>query len=107
MAIRKGKNMHRKSVLVTLFALSGFVAHAEAPPERAASRGELLYSTHCIACHDVEVHWRDKKIVTDPASLLTEVSRWQEAGKLGWGSEDIAEVARYLAATQYPHFKRD
>ena len=102
-----GKNIQRKLVLAALFALSGLVVHAEAPPESAASRGELLYSTHCIACHDVEVHWRDKKLAIDRASLLAEVSRWQEVGRLGWGSEDIAGVARYLAVTQYPRIKRD
>lgn len=30
-----------------------------------AVRGELLYATHCIACHSDKVHWRDKKLVTD------------------------------------------
>ena len=33
-----------------------------APSARSQSRGELLYSTHCIACHTSQMHWRDKKV---------------------------------------------
>lgn len=69
--------------------------------ESVASRGELLYSTHCIACHSVKVHWRDKKLVTDQASLREEIRRWQEFLKLGWHGDDIDEVAQYLNARYY------
>ena len=58
-----------KSVLVVLFGgFCNFVAVA-AEPARDASRGELLYSKHCIACHTAQVHWRDKKLATDWKSL--------------------------------------
>ena len=95
--------MHRKLVLAALFALSGLVVHAEAPPESAASRGELLYSTHCIACHDTQVHWREKKLVTDDKSLRREVNRWQDVAGLGWTGQDVEEVAQYLRALYYRH----
>jgi cytochrome c len=29
------------------------------------SRGQLLYETHCIACHSTQVHWRDQHVVRD------------------------------------------
>ena len=32
---------------------------------QAQSRGELLYSTHCISCHTSEIHWRDNKAATE------------------------------------------
>lgn len=95
--------MLRRSILILLFGLySHFAAAAE--PERAASRGELLYSTHCIACHTTEVHWRKKKLATDWDTLQAQVSRWQDVSSLGWGAADIAEVARYLNKLYY-HYR--
>jgi len=93
--------MPARSILFLLFALLGNLAAADAPPGRAATRGELLYATHCIACHNAEVHWRDKKLVTDLRSLQAEVRRWQGFSGLGWGDEEIAEVTRYLNALHY------
>jgi mono/diheme cytochrome c family protein len=93
--------MLRRSILALLLVLFGNSAAAEVPPTRDATRAELLYSTHCIACHSAQVHWRDKKLVTDWASLQSEVRRWQEVSGLGWSKEDIAEVARYLNALYY------
>ncbi len=72
--------------------------HAQTP---SASRGELLYTTHCIACHTMQVHWRDRRVVTDPASLTAQVARWQKNSGLDWSSEEIQDVARYLNATVY------
>lgn len=67
-----------------------------AAPVLAQSRGELLYSTHCIACHTEKVHWRERKLVTDWTSLRAQVWRWQADAALGWNDGDVAEVARYL-----------
>lgn len=63
---------------------------------RAPSRGELLYQTHCVACHDKQVHWRARKIVADWAGLAAEVRRWEANLDLGWNDEAVAEVTRYL-----------
>ena len=65
-------------------------------PARAESRGELLYSTHCIACHTTQMHWRDQRLATDWASLKALVRRWQGVAQLGWNDDDIVEVARHL-----------
>lgn len=92
--------MLQRSILVLLFGLLGHLATA-AEPERDASRGELLYYTHCIACHTTEVHWREKKIATDWVTLKGQVNRWQGNSALGWGDEDITEVARYLNTLYY------
>lgn len=97
----------QKSILALLFILSGNLAYAGAQPPRGATRGELLYSTHCITCHSAQVHWRGKKLATDWISLKGEVRRWQEISGLGWVEDDIAEVARYLNALYYHYPKRD
>ncbi|HTN93082.1 MAG TPA: hypothetical protein VMJ33_00720 [Gallionella sp.] len=65
------------------------------------SRGELLYTTHCIACHNEQIHWRDKKIARDWAGLKTQVSHWQGVAGLAWGDSDVVEVARYLNSRHY------
>lgn len=93
--------MLRTCILATLIVFLGNPADVCAQPVRDAARGELLYTTHCIACHRIQVHWRQKKLVTDWRSLQSEVRRWQVISGLGWNSEDIAEVARYLNALHY------
>jgi mono/diheme cytochrome c family protein len=65
------------------------------------SRGELLYSTHCVACHTTKMHWRQKKLATDWASLERQVRRWAANAGLAWPDEDVAAVARYLNAAYY------
>jgi len=65
------------------------------------SRGELLYETNCVSCHTKEIHWRDRKLVTDWASLTAQTRRWQSNAGLRWSDEDVEEVARYLNATIY------
>ena len=87
-------------MLAALFVLFGSL-DVDAQPMRDATRVELLYSTHCIACHSAQVHWRDKKLATDWTSLQLEVRRWQGVLGLGWSNGDIAEVARYLNALYY------
>ena len=83
--------------------LAGFAAVAQAQSPPANSRGELLYSTHCIGCHTTQVHWRDKKLATDWASLAVQIERWQKNANLSWNSEDVDAVARYLNGAYY-HF---
>lgn len=92
--------MLRRSMLMVPFVLCGHLA-AAGEPMREASRGELLYATHCEGCHNLDVHWRDKRVVTDWASLTREVRRWQDVAGAGWGNEDVEEVARYLNALLY------
>jgi len=75
--------------------------------ERAPARGELLYETHCIACHDREVHWREGRLVSDWRSLRAEVRRWQAMASLRWTDEEIDEVARFLQSRHYRDLRPD
>lgn len=95
--------MFRRSILAVLLIFCGDFAAADERAVRDAGRGELLYSTHCVACHDTQVHWREKKLVKDWRSLQVEVSRWQGISALGWSDDDVAAVARYLNTLHY-HF---
>ena len=90
--------MHR--AMLVLLSVASVTAHAQSP---AAARGELLYTTHCQACHTTHVHWREKRIANDWAGLVVQVERWQKNGNLAWGAEDIDDVSRYLNARYY-HF---
>ena len=93
--------MLRISILAALITLSGNFAEAGAQPVRDATRGELLYSTHCIACHNTEVHWRDKKSATNWITIQSEVQRWQKLMGLEWTDNDVAAVTRYLNSLYY------
>ena len=86
-------------ILVPLLA-AAFPLRAQAPAP-APPRGELLYQNHCVACHDTQIHWRDRKLVTDWASLVAQVGRWQSNAGLHWPDATIEEVARYLNTTIY------
>jgi mono/diheme cytochrome c family protein len=90
-----------RSIFVVVLVLFGNLAGANAQSTRDPTRGELLYSTHCVACHSAQVHWREKKLATDWTSLESEVRRWQEISRLGWNHEDVTEVSRYLNAQYY------
>ena len=81
-------------------------ADANAQPNSEASRGELLYTTHCIACHSTEIHWRDKRIARNLIGLNAQVRRWQEVAGLKWSDDDIAGVARYLNTLHYHYPER-
>ena len=93
--------MLRNAIAATLFALGTGLAAAQAAAAPNPTRGELLYGTHCVACHSAQIHWRSKKTVTDWASLRAEVQRWQGDAMLGWTDADIAEVARHLNTLYY------
>jgi mono/diheme cytochrome c family protein len=89
-------------ILVSCVALGYCIAaDAQSIPEREPSRGELLYSTHCIACHTTEVHWRNQRLATDWATLTRQVRRWQGNAHLDWNDEDILAVTRYLNGLYY------
>jgi mono/diheme cytochrome c family protein len=75
------------------------------PSAMAQSRGELLYTTHCISCHTTEMHWRDKRSANNWPGLKVQVRRWQDAASLAWGDSDILDVSRYLNETIY-HFEQ-
>lgn len=93
-----------RMLLAGAVILSGATVAAQTVPKSDASRGELLYSTHCIGCHTSEVHWRDKKLAIDWTGLKAQVRRWQANTGLGWSEEEIVAVTRHLNARYY-HFQ--
>lgn len=96
-----GIDMFQRLILAVLFVFFGNFANADAQLIHNATRGELLYSTHCIACHSTKIHWRENKLASNWSSLQSEVQRWQGIARLGWDNDDIESVARYLNATYY------
>lgn len=85
--------------IVVLGGLAQGPVSAQSTPTE--SRGRLLYANHCIACHTTQMHWRERKLVTDWASLKVQVRRWQGAAQLNWSEGEIDDVARYLNDTFY------
>ena len=92
-----------KKLACALCLFWGVHTSAQAQLKEGEIRGELLYSTHCNACHTSKIHWREKKLATGWRSLKAEVRRWQANADLGWSEEEITDVTRYLNAVYY-HF---
>jgi hypothetical protein len=86
-------------MLITFLACSIFAA----PSAMGQSRGELLYTTHCISCHTTEMHWRDNRSASNWPAVKAQVRRWQDVASLAWSDGDILDVSRYLNETIY-HF---
>ncbi|MBP6252310.1 MAG: cytochrome C [Rubrivivax sp.] len=84
----------------TIIALVGLLL-ATSLAAAEPSRGQLLYDTHCIACHSTQLHWREKRVVQDWPGLLVEVGAWQARAQLRWSAADIEAVAAYLNQTLY------
>jgi hypothetical protein len=81
--------------------LAGALWSAAWSPACAQSRGELLYTTHCVACHSVQLHWREQRAATDWSSLTMQVRRWQGVASLSWSEDDVQDVARFLNDSIY------
>jgi len=91
-------------LLLAAFGVMGAPAQGQppgSPSPGSPSRGRLLYETHCIACHNSQMHWRQQRVVTDWDGLVREVARWQSRARLGWSEADVLEVARHLNDTIY------
>lgn len=88
-------------LICVLCVLLGVHTLAYAQEKHSETRGELLYSTHCNACHTSKIHWREHKLVTDWNSLVAQVRRWQYVTGLSWSEEEIIDVAHYLNAAYY------
>ena len=97
--IKHTTHLLAKAFLVTAVASTSLAAQAQAAPP--PSRGELLYTTHCVTCHTTQMHWRAEKKAVDWDSLKSQVRRWQGNAGLQWNDSDIADVARHLNETIY------
>ena len=87
--------------VLLLIVLQSGCATAHAQTSTSPSRGQLLYTTHCVSCHTSEVHWRDKRQAKDWDSLKYQVRRWQAIAELRWSEEDVVQVTRHLNDTIY------
>jgi mono/diheme cytochrome c family protein len=94
---RAGLSCSGAIVLGCFLGLAGLRAAVAAD----IGRGELLYNTHCIACHTSKMHWRDQPLAQDWTSLNVQVRRWQSSIQLDWNDEDIVNVAGYLNRLYY------
>ena len=95
--------LRKRQVVRAVWAATLVVACATASAQNAPapSRGQLLYTTHCIACHNTQVHWSERRLATDWETLKAQVRLWQARGLQNWSEADIVEVARHLNDTIY------
>ena len=96
---------HSDSITSRLLVIATLLCSSAAAQAQAGAptRGQLLYTTHCIACHSTQMHWRNDRQAKDWDSLKLQVRRWQGNAGLRWNDADITDVARHLNDTIY-HF---
>lgn len=83
------------SVLIAVLLLQPLAGRAD------VERGRLLYENHCLSCHESNVHIRETQAARSLAAVRAAIERWQAVGHLGWGAEEVGDVAAYLNATWY------
>jgi len=95
----------KSTIHISLFAFCllslASSAFAETKAVSDASRGKLLYSLHCVSCHNEQVHWLANKKAADWPSLVAQVKLWQNISNLKWDNNDIESVARHLNMLYY------
>ena len=64
-------------------------------------RGEMLYSNHCLDCHESIVHIREKRSAKNLDALRSAVTRWSQQLELKWSSREIEDVVLYLNLRYY------
>jgi len=89
------------NIFIYLCMIMGAQSMAYADSKYNEARGQLLYSTHCNACHFSQIHWREQKLVVDWNSLVEQVRRWQYISGLSWSEDEINDVARHLDKLYY------
>jgi len=88
-------------VLIAL-AAGGVGAQApSAPGAPAPTRGQALYETRCIACHDRSVHRRESRQARDFAALRREVVRWSGTAGADWRDDEVDAVTGFLNDRYY------
>jgi len=69
--------------------------------KRVASRGKMLYSNHCHACHESNVHIRAHRKVKKKSDIEYWVKRWSTHLKLNWNNSDREQVIEFLNQEYY------
>lgn len=90
-----------RKLIINVWLIVGTSSFAQAEIIPNEARGGLLYSTHCSACHNATIHWRDQKLATDWHSLKAQVKLWQGFTKLSWSAQEIMDVTAYLNTYYY------
>lgn len=88
------------AVLASLAASSAFAAHV-AFGAADTERGRGLYELRCGECHAESVHGRTHRVARNIPEIRLWVQRWSDNLKLGWGTQEVNDVAAYLNAAYY------
>jgi len=64
-------------------------------------RGEMLYTNHCLSCHESIVHVREIRSAKNLDALRGAVTRWSQELDLKWSSHEVEDVVLYLNLRYY------
>jgi len=93
--------LNRRFSSVILLALG--LASADIALGQDAGRGQMLYETHCLACHYERIHKRDpaRSLVKSMAGLRVEVANRAQLMGRPLSPEDVDDIAEYLNRSHY------
>jgi mono/diheme cytochrome c family protein len=87
---------------------TGTALEAESPQTKqpvskvpAQTRGEMLYTNHCLNCHESIVHVREKRSAKNLDAIRDAVNRWSQELELKWSSREVEDVVLYLNLRYY------
>ncbi len=88
---------------IAAFLTIGTILWTYLPTANAAdpNRGQALYETRCIDCHDVSVHGRTNRVAKNFDEIRNWTKRWNDTLGGLWDSEDIEDVTIYLNSRYY------
>ncbi len=96
------RNLSIKTIAIALFANSVFLITAQ------ADNGQALHTENCIACHAAMtggdgsvLYTRDDRNVINMQALGKQVHRCQSSLDLGWTTDQIDSVQKYLNSSFY------
>lgn len=98
------RKMHKLALFIPILFVLPVLTYAEEALLNE-SRGQLLYMTHCTACHTTQMHWRENKLAIDWAGLVAQVRRWQNISGYNWSEEEINDVSNHLNSLFYGYQK--
>jgi len=85
--------MRLASLLILLFPAMAWA--------QDTARGQVLYETHCGACHYERVHQRVRSEVKGLADLRDTVARWAAQTKHRFTLDELESVVQYLNESHY------
>lgn len=100
---RRGAFLRAFAGIALMALLVGLVNWSSIESVSAADsqRGQMLYETQCVLCHNSLLHLRNPSKARSYEDVRDQVARWSRVAGTEWTYEEIDDVTDYLNAFFY------